>query len=150
MPLKYNHTGKLVVFAILLFGLWACKNQSASAPESGAVPTYETEEFKNFYEKFGKDSAFQMAHIVFPLEGMQGPKDTLEVPDPNFRWKQEDWVIHKPYDDMNGTFTREILDIKGIVIERISDQSGKYTMERRFGKLSSGWHMIYYRELGMY
>jgi len=51
---------------------------------------------------------------------------------------------------MNGTYIREFIDIPGIVSERISDESGQYSMERRFGKLSSGWHLIYYREMGRY
>ena len=130
--------------------LQACKNKEKTNGTEPTFPTYETTEFKDFYEKFSRDSIFQLDHTVFPLEGMKRLTDSLEEPIADFRWQKENWVMHKPYDDMDGTFSREMLDLNGLVIERISDQSGKYSMERRFGKLSSGWHLIYYREMGMY
>ena len=131
--------------------LWTCKpSKSEKNQEENEIAAYETPDFLSFYEKFGVDSVFQMNHIVFPLEGIKAVTDTSEIVSPDFRWQRENWIIHKPFDDVDGTFSREFLDIKGIVIEFISDDSGQFTMERRFGKLSSGWHMIYYREMGRY
>lgn len=136
---------------LLLSTLWMCKQKSAvSSPESDTPPIYASEEFSRFYQQFSNDSVFQMEHIVFPLEGQRRQIDSLDIQDPDFRWQSHDWIIHKPYNDLNGTFSREIIDIGGIVIERITDESGTYSMERRFGRLSSGWHLIYYKELGMY
>lgn len=145
---KYFGTLIIAVAGILIF---SCKEKTVNeVVMSSETPTYETEEFLTFYDRFGKDSTFQMDHTVFPLEGMKSLKDSLDVPDPNFRWTADHWVMHKPYDDMGGTFAREFMDLNGLVIERIGDPSGRYTLERRFGKLSSGWHLIYYRELGIY
>ena len=127
----------------------SCSHKTKDGQQTD-VPAYATEEFMAFYEQFGKDSLFQLAHTVFPLEGMRRPLDSLDVPDPAFRWQKEDWVMHKTYNDMDGTFSREFIDLGGLVIEQISDESGRYTMERRFGKLADGWNLIYYRELGMY
>lgn len=128
-----------------------CKN---SKPELANITKsegiYDGAEFQAFYNQFSADSTFQMEHTVFPLEGIRSIQDSLEIPDPNFKWTQDTWKIHKPYDDMNGTYSREFIDFGGIVVEKISDTSGQYTMERRFSKLSSGWHLIYYREMGRY
>jgi len=135
---------------MILLTLFACKNKDTGINESSDLPAYQTNEFTTFYDKFSVDSTFQMDHTVFPLEGLKAQTDSLDVPDPDFRWQMESWILHKPYNDMDGTFSREMLDLNGLVIERISDQSRKYSMERRFGKLSSGWHLIYYREMGMY
>ncbi|MBK9736697.1 MAG: hypothetical protein IPO92_17760 [Saprospiraceae bacterium] len=137
---------------MILIGFNNCKQKAREDIAADTkIPMYETAEFKQFYDAFSTDSVYQMEHIIFPLEGARRLIDSLDKADPDFRWQKENWVLHKQYDDMNGTFSREMLDLSGsIIIERISDNSGKYSMERRFGKLSSGWHLIYYKEMGMY
>jgi hypothetical protein len=140
-----------LIISLVCFNLFSCKNRNTeTVVETKAEGIYDSAEFQDFYQKFSTDSAFQMEHTVFPLEGMRSLQDSLDIPDPNFRWTQDNWRLHKPYDDMNGTYSREFVDFAGIVVEKISDTSGQYTMERRFSKLSSGWHLIYYREMGRY
>ncbi|MEZ4911303.1 MAG: hypothetical protein R2774_10620 [Saprospiraceae bacterium] len=90
-----------------------------------------------------------MEHIVFPLEGMKSPTDSVLINPESFRWNADDWVLHGEYDD-SGDFSRELVAVSGIVFEFISDPTETFTMERRFANLSSGWHLIYYRELGKY
>ena len=136
----------LITSGVLIFLSCNRAKQSTNIVE----PTFNTEEFKIFYDRFSKDSVFQMEHIVFPLEGVRAPIDSLDIASDSFRWQMNEWKLQKEYDDVEGTFTREFLDIGGLVIERISDTSGKFTMERRFGRLSAGWHLIFYREMGMY
>jgi len=149
MQLKYSLLKIFFLILFLQFSLISCKdNKSSSNVVTPTEGIYDSKEFQEFYEKFSTDSLFQIEHIVFPLEGMRSLQDSLDIPDPNFRWTQDKWKIHKSYDDMNGTFSREFIDFAGIVVEKISDTSGQYTMERRFGKLSSGWHLIYYKEMG--
>ena len=136
---------------LVFFCIVSCKNKEIKEEVEVNVPALsESADFQDFYNKFSTDSLFQLEHIVFPIEGLKSQKDSLDIPDPNFRWTLENWVIHHPYDDMNGTYSREFIDIPSLVIEKISDTSGQYTMERRFAKLSSGWHLIYYREMGKY
>lgn len=149
MLLKFSINSSLIAIMTVLLSFSACKNKATEASAS-EQPVYQSPEFQDFYKRFSTDSVYQLEHVVFPLEGMRAPVDTADVTDPDFRWKMEDWVIHKPYDDANGTFIREFNSINGVVIEKISDNSGTFSMERRFGKLSSGWHLIYYRELGKY
>ncbi|MBK8668949.1 MAG: hypothetical protein IPN89_05575 [Saprospiraceae bacterium] len=148
--MPWNSKIIILSYIIIAFIFTAsCKNKDVptdSVPDK--LATYETEEFLKFYDQFSRDSAFQIEHTVFPLEGMKKNQDSISPPD--FKWTQQEWVVHQPYDDGDGTFSREMLDLNGIVIERISDTSGKFSMERRFGKLSSGWHLIYYREMGNY
>lgn len=95
---------------ILCIQLFACKSKTKDEPalEPEQASVYESAEFQDFYQKFSTDSVFQMEHIVFPLEGMRSPKDSLDIIDPNFRWQQDTWKIHKPYDDMNGTYIRNL------------------------------------------
>lgn len=110
----------------------------------------DNDDFMTFYDRFGTDSLFQVQHIIFPLEGMKSVTDTIEIVNPDFRWQREDWVVHGPFDDMDGTFVREFIAAKDIVVENIHDNSGTFSMERRFAKMSSGWNLIYYREMGRY
>lgn len=138
-----------IVIACLMLGLIACKNKQYVESDED-VALYDTKEFLSFYERFSTDSLFQMQHIIFPLEGIRSLQDSLDVVGPDFKWEEDTWVVHGPFDDMNGQFNREFLSMKGIVIEKISDQSGSFSMERRFGRLSSGWYLIYYREMGKY
>jgi hypothetical protein len=146
MPLKLY---SLVL--ILVLGWSACQSKKTDNESPDVITAaYETPSFLEFYDRFGKDSVFQMNHITFPLEGMKSVKNEETIIDPDFRWSQDEWILHKSFDDMDGTFIKEFYDINGIVIEIISDPSGKFSMERRFGKLSQGWHLIYYREMGIY
>ena len=148
MQLKYrfNFLGGILLLVCLLIS--SCKRNTTSTNDTDSA--YVSKEFKEFYDKFGSDSIFQMEHIVFPLEGaraMTDPGDSLDV---EVLWQPDEWVIQKTFNDLNGQFSQEFFDLSGIVIERIADTSGKFTMERRFGKLSSGWHLIYYKEMGMH
>jgi hypothetical protein len=146
--IKIALSGFYILFIYVIFLLAGCKNNITADQQ---VALYDTEEFKTFLDSFSQDSVFQMSHIAFPLEGMPAPKDSADVINPDFRWTADSWVLHKPYDDYNGTFSRELIDLAGgIVIERVSDASGLYSMERRFAKLSDGWNLIYYREMGKY
>lgn len=146
MPLKTNRTTSLLI--IFLIVIISCKDVKKSTKSENIASL--SEEFLDFYDKFSKDSIYQLEHTVFPLEGMRAPKDDQDSLHFDFRWQQQDWIFQKEFDDMNGSFKRDFYNVNGVVVEKISDNSGSFTMERRFGKLSSGWHLIYYRELGMY
>jgi hypothetical protein len=146
MQYRFN---RFISAILLVSAVSACKNNTAVTSSSTDVPAYATEEFTAFYDRFGTDTAYQMQHIVFPLEGMPALRDSADVIPMDFKWQRDQWIPHKSYDDMNGTFAREFIDFKGIVIEKISDASGRYTMERRFSKMSDGWHLIYYRAMGV-
>jgi hypothetical protein len=146
-------TIKIFLLHSLLFGFAFTSCKPKAEPEAPTVetPIYQSPEFMEFYDRFGTDTAFQAEHIVWPLEGIRSMKDSTDIVPADFRWQRQGWVMHRPYDDGDGSFNRTISALNAsIVVEKIQDQSGAYSMERRFGKLSSGWHLIYYRELGPY
>lgn len=135
---------KKLISILIMFGLvLSCKNKS---PDQAVVQEITIpEDFNDFYDRFHSDSIYQMQHIIFPLEGIPA-EDSLRSE--QFRWTVEDWRLHRPFDDMGGTFTRSLYDINSVIIEKISDQSGAYTMERRWVKMGEEWTMIYYKEMG--
>lgn len=148
---KFSIVGLFVL--VLAFSMNSCKSKGDSEPieTETAVPPFENEEFVTFYNTFSSDSIFQMEHITFPLEGTRPQEDSTDVVPDDFRWTQDNWKLHRPFDDGNKTFVRQFENGPGnIIIEYIADKSGQYTMERRFAKLSAGWHLIYYRKMGKY
>jgi len=106
------------------------------------------EDFYAFYNQFHSDSLFQMQHIIFPLKGVAKPSDSTMTAQ-SVLWQQDDWVLHKPFNDHNGTFERVFTNVEGIVSEHISANNGLFTIEKRYTKLSGEWHLIYYQELIM-
>jgi hypothetical protein len=120
---------------LLLLTFTACGNErdaSATAPD----------DFAAFYERFHRDSLYQIEHINFPLEGLPG--NAAEA-DASFRWERESWRMHKPIDPEESGFHSEFSRLGDIVIERIVHESGEYGMMRRFARLNDGeWYLIYY------
>jgi hypothetical protein len=134
------------IFIFLLFCVVACKNKEVSAELlNGNVPA----DFLDFYDRFSNDTVFQLQSIVFPLEGRPSFKDGVDSIPVDFKWQKETWYIHKPYSDPQGTFTRTFTVFNDIVSEDIRDDSGQFTMIRRFARTSDGWKLIYFKEMGL-
>jgi hypothetical protein len=139
---------KISLFIILACTVYACKTKEntdhAAQPTANNMPA----DFEVFYEKFGKDTAYQMKHIIFPLEGRPSLKNETDSIPPDFKWQKKSWVLHRTYDDMNGTFSRSFLNFHNIITEEITDNSGQFSMIRRFSKMDNDWYLIYYKEMG--
>lgn len=103
------------------------------------------EDFLAFYERFHKDSAYQMDHIIFPLAGLPTDADTMSNPQ-YYRYQREDWVLHKPFNDPFGDYVREYATpTEDVVVERFVLPKLGYYIERRFAKMDEGkWYLIYY------
>lgn len=139
-----------ILYFSLIFLMASCKPKDNGLAKE-ETPLFETKEFLDFYEKFSTDSVYQLEHVVFPLEGIRAPQNANDTLGLAYKWQREDWKIHGKFDDANGTFSKEMMDLAGkMVIEIISDESGLFSMERRFAKLSDGWNLIYYKEMGKY
>lgn len=98
-------------------------------------------DFEKFYHKFHTDSMYQIDHIVFPLEGRTYDENNNPT---NITWTANNWILHKEFDDMGGTFNRNYSEFGGIISEKIIDNRNISNMERRFSKIQNKWHLIYY------
>lgn len=105
----------------------------------------ENKEFLTFYDRFHADTIFQKESIVFPLKRVDPLEESIDSV-----WTLNSWKIHKPYNDMDGTFQRIFTGNEDIIVEQISDASGQFNMIRQWTKLSSGWHLTFYQPMGMY
>ncbi|MEL6638021.1 MAG: hypothetical protein AAFW73_16755 [Bacteroidota bacterium] len=135
-------TGVLVTLIGVL--LWLRSDVPAPAtPLSEAHPIPAG--FAEFYEQFHRDSTYQLTHISFPLAGIPAGAEVGDLDLDNFRWQRADWVLHRPFDDLEGQFERELLVLNAdMVVEDIRGVDAQYGMQRRFSRLSDGWYLIYY------
>lgn len=116
--------------------------------EDEAYSSEMPSDFLEFYNTFHEDSTFQMEHISFPLKGLKVIENTGGGE--KYEYSEQEWLIHKPFDAMGGTFSRSFEEFAGIVVEKIEANGGQFTSIRRFAKLSGEWNLIYYQPMGMY
>jgi hypothetical protein len=138
----------LFLFGISCF-LFACKNSDSSsqnAENTNVSPTNNEDlvEFYEFYNNFHSDTAFQMAHISFPLAGK--PTHGMNSEESGkFYWQQENWALHRPIDFETSPFKRRILPLgDDLIMEYITHEKMSAGMMRRFAKLGDEWYLIYY------
>lgn len=134
-------TKYLLFVAILVFSACQQQTKTQNSNESASVSEQQYPEgFEEFFDRFHKDSVFQLSHIVFPLEGKQ-IKDEQNY---DFLWPKENWVLHKAFDENLTDFEKTYQVINNIVIETIRDKYNFSKIERRFAKLGDEWMLIYY------
>ncbi len=130
----------LLLFCLLTCIL-SCKNDNAGNESSAPTEGNDTKvieldkDFVDFYNKFHTDTIFQLSVINFPL---QAEGDSIT-------WTKENWIAHKPFNDFGGKFRREFTPAGKIMLERIYDANGFFTMNRRWAELSDGWRLMYYK-----
>lgn len=137
-----------IISGVLFSG---CKNVSSDQQLEEQELAAETDEvievpddFKSFYRQFHQDTAFQIAHISFPLEGIPANADTLASRD-QFRWQKNSWKWHRPIDpDLTGYEQHWQVITKEMVVERIIEKTSRIGMTRRFAKMDNEWMLIYY------
>lgn len=150
---------KYLLFPVLLLAalFYACQPQTAApAPthvtQSTATTTEVPADFTAFYERFLKDTAYQMAHIVWPVQGhrmVSTPDSSASVLQAH-QWTPQDWVLHQPVDNSEGHYTRELSMLGDmIVIEKIKVKAANYGIERRFARQpdTGEWALIYYSSI---
>ena len=100
--------------------------------------------FGDFYERFHADSAYQMAHVTWPLDGNVVTNAAGERRDE--RWEASDWRLHRPL-ELGDSYVRELeaSEAAETVTERVKTREGQYILERRFAKLGGAWYLIWYR-----
>jgi hypothetical protein len=138
----------MVSASLLLWG--ACKNQSDTNIQVTNDMAGLPEGFMAFYEEFHADSLYQIAHIVWPLEGEKGVQvgdGRVEIQ--SVEWLPESWKMHRRVDFSKGEYRQELEPVGEImVIERIYTKLGNYGLERRFAKSPSGeWELIFYGDM---
>ncbi|WP_235291076.1 hypothetical protein [Portibacter lacus] len=135
---------KKILFIALVVFLGACREEKTVQVEEEPVLSTELPQgFHDFYDQFHSDSNFQMQHIIFPLKGTATKKDSMETITLDKEYVAENWKLHKPFNADAG-FNRSFTAMGDLVIEKMQDDMGLFTIERRWGKVDSTWSLIYY------
>jgi len=140
----------LFSFAALLFS--NCQNTPQAVQQTksaGDLP----KDFLQFYQKFHTDSAYQMAHIEWPLKGEKSSAVEEDGPLTTqlHEWEPETWkIMHLPDTSMS-TLKRDYEMVgQVLIIERMSYPMVGFGYERQFYKEDDdNWRLIYYAEVPM-
>ena len=137
---------RLIPFFVLLF---ACgKNRQPAAPEVAAGGRELPKDFLDFYEKFLTDTAYQMAHIQWPLAGEETTQvvDSAQAVKTPMQWQRESWDLHRPMSLKDDSYKHEWQMLGDVlVIERVREQTTGMYIERRFAKIGNDdWQLIFY------
>jgi len=136
---------RVIFFIICFFIFFGCKTEKAD-PEQKKAEDFS--EFLEFYDQFHADSAFQVAHIQFPLPGAPATSDSIVgAGDNNFRWERDSWVLHRKFDQSSGFKVQITEPFKDLIEEQIIHNSGTFKMVRRWSKSNGEWNLIYYSDL---
>lgn len=147
MTIRLSNSLFIASLVFILMFLFACQQNSSSTEQQ---VDQNLAEFEAFYDRFHLDSAYQIAHINFPLEGLPAQADSAELVDNNWRWQKEDWRMHKPFNRYDNNFKREFLPVGStMIVEKITDSKTGFSMTRRFAKLDDEWYLIYYAGMNM-
>jgi hypothetical protein len=120
----------------------------AGRQETPPASDIDLADFYAFYQSFHIDSAFQMAHINFPLQGLPANADSLTIAQRNFLWQEDEWRLHRPVDYENSDYQREIIPLsEDVVVEKITHRNGQTGMLRRFARMGDDWYLIYFADL---
>lgn len=136
----------LPLVVLLLIG---CKNrQSTPAPEVSAGSRELPKDFLEFYDKFLTDSAYQIAHIQWPLAGEETTQlvDSAQAVKTPIQWQRESWDLHHPMSLKDDSYKHEWQMMGDVmVIERVREQTTGMYIERRFAKIGNDdWQLIFY------
>jgi hypothetical protein len=141
----------LIITLLILFGLLKIYNTFLSpnnqkeflqAEERLDLPA----DFLLFYEKFHRDSAFQLQHIRFPLPGLPSMSDPDNFKQSGFFYEKDSWKLHRSFDPEAKGYTHDFTMVSKdyLIIEKIREKETGIGLERRFVKQDGEWMLIYY------
>ena len=143
--MQYKGAFTAIIFLVVASMIASCSSDTQGNGNNQAQASLP-DDFVMFYEQFHSDTAYQLSHISFPLEGLRF--NDLDTTASANSWSAEEWRIHGLPTDLNGAYTLEY-DIlsQELIAETIMDTAGTQAMQRRFALTSSGWQLIYYVEM---
>jgi Domain of unknown function (DUF4348) len=140
------------LICVLFCCFLACKqknqpaNRSASSETGNSAEELLPADFTTFYDRFHTDSAFQMEHIVFPVDGVATVQEGDMIKRIAIKHTAQNWLMHRPVEGTDYVKSYQLLGDK-LVEEVIRYSAADYGMKRRFAKMSGEWYLIYYDDM---
>lgn len=134
------------LFFLLALFIGACKNDKSVKTAKTQIEIDKS--FAPFYDKFHSDEAYQLEHIVFPLQGLPLQTDSSGLANGNSYLQKEEWVFQNALDENSG-FHREYKVINPKLLEElVINEDRTIGVVRRFVKISDEWFLMYYTKMG--
>ena len=98
-----------------------------------------SENFDSFYEKFHRDSIFQLSRIKFPIEGKKIQEFKKEG------WSSKNWeVLRSKISDVDTTkFKVSAIKTDSTFIEKCYIPNSGFYTEYRFKLIDGKWNLVY-------
>lgn len=133
------------LFLVALF-FWQCHRKVTPA-KVHAKPKTESEssnnlkrgeDFESFYNKFLKDSAFQISRVQFPLKGQQSHLKGTNA------WKKEKWIMIKA---KASEVDRSVYNVKTVkkddyYFEGIYCKNCVFSFEMEYRLINGKWYLV--------
>ena len=136
----------LIFLSIFLLFVTSCKNKNSNL-QANTEQELRVAAFEDFYQKFHSDSLFQVAHIIFPLEGLPSGADSTVLTGGTFYYQKADWRMQHSLQEMDKDMdyhrTLSVVSPE-FMREVIFKNDSTYAMERKFAYMDSTWILIYY------
>ena len=132
-----------ILALVFTTSLVSCTEQKTDM-ETGTSTTLP-DGFIEFYTQFHNDTAFQFAHISFPIpertESSGETGDTSVIT----QWTRDNWLIHRPLpEDGNFEQSFDILTPE-LLVETIRQPDQGFALQRRWALTAEGWKLVYYK-----
>lgn len=118
---------------LLCISCWACQGTKK-------VSAKKQESFDVFYQRFHRDSLFQIERVRFPLNGyaIEGGRVSS--------WSKAEWVMHKNGLEAIDTaiYQTERFTQHEVLQERIYQADSGVLIERHFSLLQNQWFLTFY------
>ncbi len=118
------------------------KEQNVNKSVVISLSLKNAENFDNFYQRFHKDSLFQISRVKFPLKGQQVRMTGAS------NWKKENWLMIKA---KAGEIDRTLYNVKTLkkddsYFEGIYCKNCVFTFEMEYKLINGKWFLVYLKE----
>lgn len=126
----------ILISTIILFTFISCNRLHIK--EKKNISKSSIENFDSFYDKFHKDSLFQMSRLKFPLKG--GP----DRGDINEEWTKENWYILKTkiYDVDTTEYKVFYKKRERSFTEKVWIEDSGFSSEYNFELIDNKWFLV--------
>lgn len=113
--------------------------------------THTPENFPQFYDRFHRDSLFQLSRVQFPLPGLNTAiesdeqlANTADGP-VNYRWTKSNWPLHHAMED-TVTYKLKRKQSGALLVETIYIPDSDFIFIRKFRLIKNKWYLVYMQD----
>jgi hypothetical protein len=128
----------ILVFVLPFIILTNCHSTSKISREEASIRN-QGKDFDKFYDKFHKDSLFQVSRIKFPLGGMYVDGITKT------RWTRDNLLMMKTkiYEIDTTKYKRTFKKTKNSFTQKVWIEDSGFRSECRFELIDKKWYLVY-------